>query len=66
MNIYLSIYFPDFDCNEDGSVYGKKYDPESGNCSCKAGWFGNKCQGKLHKTRMDKCYGKSHAELIIS
>ena len=37
----------DFECVEDGSVYGNQYDPIHGNCSCKPGWFGTKCQGKL-------------------
>ena len=41
---YFSI-FPDYECYDKGSVYGYEYDQTT--CTCKAGWFGNKCQGKL-------------------
>ena len=46
---YFSI-FPDYECYDKGSVYGYEYDQTTGNCTCKAGWFGNKCQGTLKLT----------------
>ena len=46
----ISLFLPDYECYEENSVYGYEYDPTTGNCTCKAGWFGNKCQGKLKLT----------------
>ena len=50
MHVHFYIFsslLPDFECIKDGSVYGNQYDPETGNCTCKPGWFGTKCQGNL-------------------
>ena len=50
----ISLFLPDYECFEENSVYGYEYDPTTGNCTCKAGWFGNKCQGKLKLTTLSQ------------
>ena len=46
LHIAFYLFFTDFKCVEDASVYGNKYDPLHGNCTCKSGRSGIKCQGK--------------------
>ena len=43
----LSLFLPNYECHEVGSVYGYEYDNATGNCTCNPGWYGDKCQGKL-------------------
>ena len=37
----------DCDCNIEGSANGKLCGPSSGQCTCKPGFSGRRCQGKL-------------------
>ena len=42
------VSLPNYQCYENGSVYGYEHDKTTGNCTCKPGWIGNYCQGKIH------------------
>ena len=59
---YFSL-FPAYECFEEGSVYDYEYDPTNGNCTCKPGWFGNICQGKLKLTPLSQW--SDHKKLLI-
>ena len=59
---------PDYECYEEGSVYGYEYDSTTGKCTCKAGWHGYKCQqGKLEPVthRMNICHSNYHQSVVI-
>ena len=45
--------FAECECNEEG-VTESICDSKTGACSCKPGWFGNKCQGKLKLTMLSQ------------
>ena len=46
-----SLSLSDYECHQEGSVYGYEYDQTTGVCACNAGWHGDKCgQGKLKPT----------------
>ena len=64
INWQLFLFLPDYECYEENSVYGYEYDPTTGNCTCKAGWFGNKCQGKLKITKQSQW--SEHKEFVNS
>ena len=44
------MIFAECECNEEGSANANACHQTTGACTCKAGWFGNKCQGKLKLT----------------
>ena len=44
---YCFLFFADYECYKEGSVFGYQYDQNTGNCSCKARWYGDKCQGRI-------------------
>ena len=41
------MIFAECECNKEGSANGKVCHQTSGVCTCKPGWFGKKCQGKM-------------------
>ena len=46
----------DFECNEIGSLYGNKYDPKTGSCTCKPGWYGDICHESKFKIYLNLIY----------
>ena len=48
MNCIFIFSLSDYECYKNGSVYGYEYDQTTGNCTCKSGWQGDKCEGKLY------------------
>ena len=55
--------FVECECNEEG-VTESICDSKTGDCSCKPGVFGNKCQGKLKLTILSHC--SEHKEFVNS
>ena len=45
--IFFLFFALDYECYEEGSVYGFEYNEDTKRCSCKPGWTGDKCEGKL-------------------
>ena len=44
MLLFHFLCMPDYECYKENSVFGYEYDQITGNCTCKAGWYGDKCQ----------------------
>ena len=63
-----NLIFAECECNEEGSANDKACHQKTGVCTCKAGWFGNKCQqGKLEPVthRMSIYHSNYHQSVVI-
>ena len=58
------MIFAECGCNEEGSANGNVCHQTTGACSCKPGWFGKQCQGKLKLTTLSQ--GLEHKEFVNS
>ena len=58
------LIFTECECNEEGSGNDGACHQTTGVCTCKAGWFGNKCQGKLKLSPMSQW--SEHKDFINS
>ena len=58
-----NLIFAECECNKDG-VTESICDIKTGDCSCKPGWFGKKCQGKLKLTPFSQW--SEHKEFVNS
>ena len=58
------LIFVECECNEEGSANDKACHQTTGVCTCKAGFHGDKCEGKLKLTPLSQYL--EHKEFVNS
>ena len=60
----FSFFITDYECYEEGSVFGYQNDPTTGNCTCKDAWQGYKCRGMTEMIPTVACKETRHLGIL--